>query len=90
MENINSTTLNRLESVGTANPSPSHSNDNEVSALPVQEATQTVNTAQRIDLESVYTSLKAALASNWEIYKNSISLFVRGRFVVLVRALKNF
>ena len=91
MPDIDPAALSRLDSVATANPSAlSLSKINGVSALPVQKATKTVSTAQRIDLEPLYTSLKAAIADNWGKYKEAISLFVLGEFYVFVRALQNF
>lgn len=32
-----------------------------------------------IDLEPFYTSLKAAIGSNWNTYKDAVSLFVMGK-----------
>ena len=91
MPDIDPAALSRLDSVATANPSAlSLSKINGVSALPVQKATKTVSTAQRIDLEPLYTSLKAAIADNWGKYKEAISLFVLGRFMAFVRAFQNF
>ena len=81
MPDIDPAALSRLDSVATANPSAlSLSKINGVSALPVQKATKTVSTAQRIDLEPLYTSLKAAIGDNWGKYKEAISLFVLGMF----------
>ena len=88
MSDINPTALSRLDSVATVNPSAlSLSKINGVSALPVHKATKTVSTAQRIDLELLYTSLKVAIRDNWGKYKEAIGLFVLGRFMVFVRAL---
>ena len=91
MSNIDSIAPSRLDSVGTANPSTlSLSNDNEVSALPVQEATTTVNATQRIDLEPLMTSLREAIGENWVQYEEAIGSFMLGKIIVLVRALQNF
>ncbi|KAI9790314.1 MAG: transcriptional coactivator hfi1/ADA1 [Candelina submexicana] len=40
---------------------------------------KTINTAQRIDLEPLYTALKNAVGEHWAVYKEAISLFVLGR-----------
>ena len=80
MPDIDPAALSRSDSVATANPSSlSLSKVNSVSALPSQKATKAVSTAQRIDLEPLYTSLKAAIGDNWGKYKEAISLFVLGR-----------
>ena len=65
------------------------SNNNEVSALPVQEATQTVNTAQRVDLEPLMTSLKRAIGDNWQKYREAVGLFMLGMSKASARALQN-
>jgi hypothetical protein len=35
--------------------------------------------AQRIDLEPLYTALKATIGENWAAYKEAISLFILGK-----------
>ena len=42
------------------------------------KTTRSPNTAQRIDLEPLYTSLKAAITEHWGKYKEAISLFLLG------------
>ena len=66
------------------------SNVNQVSAQPAQNANNAVNTAQRIDLKPLYTSLKEAIGDNWDNYVETIGRFVLGRCMVFVRALQNF
>lgn len=39
---------------------------------------RTTATAQRIDLEPLYTSLKAAIGDNWTQYKEAVSLYILG------------
>ena len=91
MPDIDPAALSRIDSVATANPSAlSLSKINGVSALPVQKATKTVSTAQRIDLEPLYTSLKAAIGDNWGKYKEAISLFVLGRYSSLLGRFRTF
>ena len=88
MSNMNSTAPSRLDSVGTASPSTlSPSRINEDSALPVQEATEAVNTAQRNDRGPLQRSLKAAIDAYWGEYTEALSLFLQGRHMVFVRAL---
>ena len=38
---------------------------------------------QRIDLEPLYTALKVAIGDHWGTYKESISLFVMGKYMFL-------
>lgn len=79
MPDIDPAALSRSDSVATANPSSlSLSKANNISALPSLKATKIVNTAQRIDLEPLYTSLKGAIGDNWGGYKEAISCFVLG------------
>ena len=49
------------------------------SAPAIQKPAKTINTAQRIDLEPLYTSLRAAIGEHWAGYKEAISLFVLGK-----------
>ena len=83
MPDIDPAALSRSDFVVTAHPSSlSLSKVNGVSALPTQKAIRTVSTAQRIDLEPLYTSLKSAIGDNWGKYKETISLFVLGMLFV--------
>ena len=36
----------------------------------------------RIDLEPLYTALKIAIGEHWATYKESISLFVMGKYII--------
>ncbi|KAK4693508.1 transcriptional coactivator HFI1/ADA1, partial [Lecanoromycetidae sp. Uapishka_2] len=79
MPNIDPAALGFSDPVTTANPaSLSLSKTNGVSAQPSLKAIKTVNTAQRIDLEPLYTSLKAAIGDNWGTYKEAFSQFALG------------
>ena len=79
MPDIDPAALIQSESVATANPlSLSIKQPNGASAIPSQKPSKQVNTAQRIDLEPLYTSLKAAIGDNWGNYKEAISLYVLG------------
>ena len=59
-------------------PPPSNLKLNGVTPLSAQKAIKAVNTVQRIDLEPLYTSLKAAIGEHWADYKEAIGLFVLG------------
>ena len=83
MPDIDPSTLNRPDPIQTSlNPSSlSLSKPNAISAPPpASKAVKVVNTGlQRIDLEPIYTSLKAAVGENWTGYKEAIGRFVLGR-----------
>ena len=42
------------------------------------KTTRTTATAQRIDLEPLYTCLKTAIGDNWTQYKEAVSLYILG------------
>lgn len=89
MPDIDPAALSRSDSITTANPSSlSLKQVNSVTAPSSQKASKTVSTAQRIDLEPLYTSLKAAIGENWGKYKEAISLFILG--VLCTRSTKDF
>ena len=80
MPDIDPAALSRSDSLITANPaSLSLPKANGITSQPSLKAIKTVNTAQRIDLEPLYTSLKTAIGDNWGIYKDALSLFVSGK-----------
>lgn len=81
---IDPATLGFSDSVTTANPaSLSLSKTNGFSAQPSLKAIKTVNTAQRIDFEPLYTSLKAAIGDNWGFYKDAFNQFMLGMRLLL-------
>ena len=81
MPDIDPAALSRSDSVTIANPSSlSLKQVDGVAALPSQKTPKTVTSAQRIDLEPLYTSLKAAIGDNWGTYKDALSLFILGKF----------
>lgn len=41
---------------------------------------KTVAPVPRLDYEPIYTDLKAAVGSDWASYKESVTLFLLGRF----------
>lgn len=85
MPDIDPAALSRSDPVATAAPaSLSLSKANGVTPISTTKATKTVNTVQRIDLEPLYTSLKAAIGDNWGNYKEAISLFILGLPLTLI------
>ena len=79
MPDIDPAALSRSDSLTIANPSSlSLKQVNGVSAITSQKAVKTVSAAQRIDLEPLYTSLKAAIGDHWGKYKEAFSLFILG------------
>lgn len=79
MPNIDPAALSRSEtftqptslSLGTSKPN----------GAPIALSVKTIRTtatAQRIDLESLYTCLKAAIGDNWTQYKEAVSLYILG------------
>jgi transcriptional coactivator HFI1/ADA1 len=57
---------------------PLVSKANGVSSQSAQKAAKPVSTAPRVDLEPLYTSLKASIGEFWAEYKEAIGLFVIG------------
>ncbi len=79
MPDIDPAALSRSDSLTIANPSSlSLKQLNGISVLPSQKTLKTTNSAQRIDLEPLYTSLKAAIGDSWGKYKEAISLYIVG------------
>lgn len=81
MPNIDPAALSRsdtftqptLLSVGTSKPNGA--------PIPLSvKTTRTTVTAQRIDLEPLYTSLKTAIGDNWIQYKEAVSLYILGMY----------
>ena len=86
MPDIDPAALSRSDSISSAFPGTlSLKQPNGVSALPSQKTIKTVNTAQRIDLEPYYTSLKAAIGENFAKYKEAICLFLLGECSYVLR-----
>ena len=81
MPDIDPAALSRSDSISSAFPGTlSLKQPNGTSAPPSHKAIKTVNTAQRIDLEPYYTSLKAAIGENFAKYKEAICLFILGDY----------
>lgn len=51
-----------------------------VAAPSSQKVSKSSHVPPRIDLEPLYTALKAAIGENWGIYKEAVSLFVMGEY----------
>ena len=84
MPDIDPAALSRSDSISSAFPGTlSLKQPNGTSALPSHKAIKTVNTAQRIDLEPYYTSLKAAIGENFAKYKEAICLFILGTYSLI-------
>ena len=67
----------------TVNPSSSAaptlpSKLNVAAALSAQKAAKASNAPPRVDLEPLYTNLKAGIGIHWNEYKEAVSLFVLG------------
>ncbi|KAL8721281.1 MAG: hypothetical protein Q9225_001985 [Loekoesia sp. 1 TL-2023] len=79
MPDIDPAALSRSDPVATAIPNPLNLSKINGSSVPSSsKAQKTTNAAQRIDLEPLYTNLKAAIGDNWGRYKDAISLFILG------------
>ena len=93
MPDIDPAALSRSDSILPPSGTPTISSKTLVTSAPAtQKAAKVVNNAQRIDLEPLYTSLRAAIGEHWVGYKEAISLFVLGTtlsvLVVRQRALR--
>ncbi|KAL9002520.1 MAG: hypothetical protein Q9188_004558, partial [Gyalolechia gomerana] len=79
MPDIDPAALSRSDSIAPSIPHPLNlSKVNGASQPSSSKAQKTTNAAQRIDLEPLYTNLKAAIGDNWAKYKDAISLFILG------------
>jgi len=78
MPDIDPAALSRQDSISQPSTSLIINKTNGASATPAQKAPKAPNTVQRIDLEPLYTSLKAAIGDQWGKYKEATSLFVLG------------
>ena len=79
MPDIDPSTLTRTDSFSQPLPPPPLSSKlNGASALASQKAAKTATTAQRVDLEPLYTSLKSTIGEHWAEYKEAINQFLLG------------
>ncbi|KAL8902512.1 MAG: hypothetical protein Q9207_004632 [Kuettlingeria erythrocarpa] len=77
MPDIDPAALTRSDSVATLNPL-NITKVNGVAAPATTKAPKPSNAAQRIDLEPLYTNLKAVIGDNWGRYIEAIGLFLTG------------
>ncbi len=81
MPNIDPAALSRSDTIPQSiSSSQGFSKPNGASVPLSLKTTRISTTAQRIDLEPLYTSLKAAIGDNWVNYKEAVSLFVLGMY----------
>ncbi|KAL8849526.1 MAG: hypothetical protein Q9221_005533 [Calogaya cf. arnoldii] len=78
MPDIDPAALSRSDTIAPPIPNPLNIKTNGVSGPSSSKAQKTTNAPQRIDLEPLYTNLKAVIADNWGKYKEAISLFILG------------
>lgn len=79
MPDIDPAALSRSDFIAPPIPNPLNlSKINAATGPSSLKAQKTTNAPQRIDLEPLYTNLKAAIADNWGKYKEAISLFILG------------
>lgn len=82
MPDIDPAALSRTDSIPQLSAASLGNSKANVTTAPLSvKTTKTVNSAQRIDLEPIYTSLKAAVGDRWGEYKEAMSLFVLGRCI---------
>lgn len=72
---IDPAALSRTDSTSTAVAS---SKNAAPSAPATQKSTKALISVPRLDLEPIYTELKAAIGDNWAEYKQSTGLFLLG------------
>lgn len=83
MPDIDPAALTRTESYShPLAPPPLTTKLGGLTASTSQKSAKATNAAQRVDLEPLYTSLKAAIGDYWNEYKDAISLFMLGEYVV--------
>lgn len=75
---IDPAALSRTDSASTA---VSTSKTVASAAAASQKSTKALISVPRLDLEPVYTELKAAIGDNWAEYKQSTTLFLLGIFL---------
>ena len=80
MPAIDPAALSRSDSISQPGSALSIKKDSATSSLPAPKASKGPTIAPRIDLESIYTNLKAAVGETWPIYKETMTLFVAGMF----------
>ena len=84
MPDLDPATLSRQDSFTTAAPSSFllSSKANGITPITTSRAAKTVNPAQRIDIEPLYTNMKSMIGDNWLRYKEAVTLFLFGQSVL--------
>ena len=83
MPDIDPAALSRSDSIAPPIPNPLNiSKVNGATGLSSSKTQKTTNAPQRIDLEPLYTNLKAVIGDNWGKYKEALSLFILGIFPI--------
>ncbi|KAL9036142.1 MAG: hypothetical protein Q9180_004468 [Flavoplaca navasiana] len=79
MPDIDPAALSRSDSIAPPIPNPLNiSKVNGATGTSSSKTQKTTNAPQRIDLEPLYTNLKAVIGDNWGKYKEALSLFILG------------
>lgn len=79
MPDIDPAALSRVDSIPQLASVPLGNPKTNGTTAPLSLKTaKSVTSAQRIDLEPIYTNLKAAIGDRWGEYKEAMSLFVLG------------
>jgi hypothetical protein len=87
MPDIDPAALTRIDSTSQPlGPPGLTSKLNGITAISTQKATKVANAVQRVDLEPLYTSLKAAIADHWSEYKEAMNFFVLGKSEIAMPA----
>ena len=80
MPDIDPAALSRLDTISQPTLAPLTTTKLNGSSVPSSQKTaKPANTAQRIDIEPLYTALKAAIGDQWGAYKEAINLLVIGK-----------
>lgn len=83
MPDIDPAALSRMDSTSQLVSIPlGNSKVNGATAPLSLKTTKFVTGVQRIDLEPIYTSLKSTIGDRWGDYKEAMSLFLLGTFVL--------
>lgn len=82
MPDIDPAALSRADSIPQLASAPPGNSKVNGSTVPLSLKTaKSVTSAQRLDLEPIYTSLKAAIGDRWGEYKETMSLYILGKCI---------
>ena len=79
MPDIDPAALSRTGAGPVAPPLPAVKSLSTSGTSSAQKGSKTISMGQRIDLEPLYTALKAGVGDHWIEYKEALSLFVLGQ-----------